>query len=103
MKNSYGCFICDDPAPVSCDCSQKFCIGCLDELSGVKSSYDNGKNWYCSVCADVKEFEEALEADDKVYTEAQMYQMVMKASRIFRENHGVTNAYHILMRISNSL
>lgn len=103
MKNSYGCFICDDPAPVSCDCSQKFCIRCSDELSGVKSSYDNGRNWYCSVCADVKEFEETLEADDRVYTEAEMDKMISVASKIFRENYGVTNAYNILSRIHLNL
>jgi hypothetical protein len=72
----------------------------------MKNTYDYGKNWYCPECGQAKECQDGLDddgSDDKVYTEAQMYQMVMKASRIFRENYGVTNAYHILMRISNSL
>ena len=51
----------------------------------------------------MKEFEETLEADDRVYTEAEMDKMISVASKIFRENYGVTNAYNILSRIHLNL
>ena len=69
----------------------------------MKNTYDYGKNWYCPECGQAKECQDGLDNDDRVYTEAEMDKMISVASKIFRENYGVTNAYHILSRIHLSL